>query len=170
MKYLIFTCILFTGFIIIQGCSDPVKGCTDPDAETFDPSAEENQASDCVYARDKFVGEYDAELSCNGTIGVLINGTTSLSIVESSTGTNYVDITLLTNPILRLEATVSQSTLNIDNEIPNVVIGGSPFDVGAKGDLTLQENEIDLTGVLNVTLTGPDGSTTDNCAVTAMKK
>ena len=170
MKNLCLLCFITIGLLWSVGCSDPVKGCTDPESETYDPNAEENNSSDCIYARDKFVGEYDAELECDNALALLINGMTSISIVESSTGTNYVDITLLTDPILRLEATVTGNTLNIDNEIPNVSIGGSFFDVAATGDLTIDENAINLSGILNVTLTGPAGTSEDSCMVTATKK
>jgi len=170
MKHLFMISLTVTSLIWSSGCSDPLTGCTDPEAETYDPNAEKNNSSDCIYARDKFVGDYDAELECDNALAFLINGMTSISIVESSTGSNYVDITLLTDPILRLEATVEGYTLFIDNAIPNVSIGGNFFDVAAKGELTLDNNEKDLSGILNVTLTGPSGSTMDSCMVIASKK
>ena len=99
-----------------------------------------------------------------------MGGATTFSIVESSTGSQYVDITIMSDPLLRLEATVSQSDLSIDTSIPNVVISGTPFDVSAIGTLTLAANEEEISGILTVTLAGATASITDDCSVSGTKK
>jgi hypothetical protein len=167
LSVLVMLCIA----LIHLSCSDKVKGCTDPEAETYNPDAESNEQSSCIYARDKFVGEYEGNLSCLGNLGLIImGGETTFSIVESSTGSQYVDITIMSDPLLRLEATVSQSDLIIDTKIPNVVISGTPFDVSAVGTLTLSVNEEEISGVLSVTLAGETDSITDDCSVSGIKK
>lgn len=154
---------------LFQGCSESAKGCTDPTAESYDPNAEENDVSACVYARDKFVGEYEGDLECLGLLGPTINGMTTFSIDESSKGTEYVDITIQSNPVLRLEALVSGSLLSVNTFIPGVTINMAVFDITAEGDLNIDNTQTMIDGQLMITLKGIV-SIPDNCNITGVKK
>ncbi len=167
-KFILFL-LFISGYSIISlpSCSK-VKGCTDPEAETYNPDAESNDATACIYTRDKFIGEYDGDLGCLGLLASMINGMTTFSIDESSKGSEFVDVTIQSNPVLRLEATVSGSILSVNSFIPGVTIGTGTFDITATGDLTLDNSQKNIQGQLKITL-GGIATITDNCNISGTK-
>lgn len=163
----------------MNSCTDPVKGCTDPDAETYNPDADESDDSQCVYARDKFIGNYKGSLICPGTLNGFINNAQYDFTITETAGGNInqvsVGITVFGAPTI-LAATVSGNTLTIDQTIPNVPI---PFNgvtltatIKATGTGTLGSDQKTLDGVINtqITATGLPGALTDNCPIKGTKQ
>lgn len=119
--------------------------------------------------RDKFIGEYDGVLDCKGLLAETINGATTFSIDESSSGDELVDITIQSNPVLRLEATVMERTLDVSTMIPGVMIMGNTFDITANGPLMIDETDTNINGDLIIQLSSIV-TISDVCTITGTKK
>ena len=150
-------------------CDDKTQGCTDPEAENYNSEATSNDGT-CIYARDKFVGEYSGNLNCLGVLSVSLNGETTFNIDESSSGVDKVDITIMTEPILRLEGTINGDVMTIRDTIPDITADPfGTFNLIASGDLTITNQEMNIAGTLNVVI--QSGLTiSDNCEIEGMKK
>jgi hypothetical protein len=174
MKQVKYFFILFSTITIVSLVSckdDAIRGCTDPEAENYDSGAEENDASSCIFPRDKFVGEYTGGLNCAAVLGLLINGDADFSIDESSKGVKFVDITInTTQQVLRLEAEVFQDTMNINTFIPGLTVAGIVYDLTATGKVGISEDEQTVNGVLSIFLDGELSDVQDDCEITGTKK
>ena len=175
MKYNLTHLLLLTFlsiFITILPSCSKVKGCTDPDAETYNPEAESNDASQCIYSRDKFIGEYEGNLAClNPFLSATINGMTTFRIEESSKNVSTVDVTILTDPILRLEADVQGNSIAVNTFLPNVNVGNMIlFDITVSGDLLLSSNQDTVSGILKIKPQNDLNNVEDNCDIVGTKK
>ncbi len=147
VKYLGVATVFVAGLATFSGCAK--KGCTDTTADNYDVDATEDDAS-CIPARDKFLGTYtmSGTVACpvtgNGTIGA-----TATPISTSSAGPLKITMTLGTLPLV---ATVSGSTLTIDNQ----TIGGFVYT----GNGTINGS------LLNVTINEEDASVPETCVYT----
>ncbi|MBK8390983.1 MAG: hypothetical protein IPL23_17590 [Saprospiraceae bacterium] len=171
--------LIFSGSVLFTSCSDPVKGCTDPNAETYNADADESDATLCVYSRDKFIGDYGGTLICPGPLNAQINNSVyDFKIQERAGGTVSevtVGVSVFGAPV-NLAATVSGSTITIDQTIPNVPFTAAPgvtitATIVAKGTANLAADNKTLSGVLNVTITAAAiGTIADACPITGVKK
>ena len=100
--------------ITFSGC-EKTEGCTDPLSENYDPSAElENNT--CITQRQKFIGLYDADESCNGT------GVNSFFSEVRKANDNLTDILLFNfadNYVNPVRATVNRTTFIIEKQDPD---------------------------------------------------
>lgn len=161
----------------MNSCTDPVKGCTDPDAETYNPDADESDDSQCVYARDKFIGKYSGSLVCPGPlIGTFNNPVYDYEITESAGGDiNTVSIAITVRGIpTTLAGTVSGSTLTINQVIPNVPLDMIPVPVTitATGSATIGADQKTLSGNINISVSASvlPQPITDICPITGTKQ
>lgn len=145
--------------VSFNSCSDPVKGCTDPDAESYNPDAEESDDTQCVYARDKFIGNYSGSLVCPGTLNAFINNAVYDFTINETAGGGVSDVTVgvtVFGAPVNLAATVNGSALTINQTIPNVSLpyNGTtiPATIAATGSATLGTDQKTLTGAINVSI------------------
>lgn len=161
----------------LNSCSDPVKGCTDPDAETYNADAEESDDSQCVYARDKFIGSFKGSLICPGSLnGFFNNPVYDYTISETAGGAvNQVTLglTVLGAPT-NLAATVSGNTITLNQTIPNVPIPGIPVpaNILATGTATISADGKTLSGNINISVSASvlPAPITDICPITGTKQ
>jgi len=153
-----------------------ITGCTDELAENYIADANNPDNDNCIYARDKFIGDYIGSFACN----IFTDLTTDsaqfmLTIVEDDV--QQVNLTILALGLtIPLQATVMGSEINFTAiAVPaQLVIFGSPINtlIDAEGMATLSSDEKNLVGTLQAVLrseeTGaPIGS--DTCAIDALK-
>ena len=164
----------------ITSCGeDPIRGCTDAAAESFDPTATEEDNS-CVYTRDKFLGDYLADLDCAGILQLINTEGFALTISESlSEDVNEVTVSL-GNLGIDLKGIVSGNAINLSAMVENF-----PYDPDGDGvpnffaNLTVgggavldEAGEI-LDGALTVGVVAVDTGVmidTDTCAILGVKQ
>lgn len=171
--------ILIAASMYFTSCSDPVKGCTDPLAESYNKDADESDASLCVYARDKFIGDYKGSLICPGTLNAYINNSVYDFKVQEKAGGAVNEVTVGVSVFgapVNLAASISGSTITIDQTIPNVPFTVAPgvtvtATIVAKGTATLAADNKNLSGVLNVTISAAGlPPFADACPITGVKQ
>lgn len=168
--------LIFSGSVLFTSCSDPVKGCTDPNAENYNADADESDATLCVYARDKFIGDYAGSLICPS--GLINQPEYNYKISEKAGGTAdevTITITVMGAPVA-VSGKVSGNTITLDQSLSNL-----PFTLPTG---TTAVVNIKVTGTVNIanekTLSGnlllaialaannaPLG--TDSCPITGTK-
>jgi len=134
----------FSGCFLIEK-----EGCTDPDAENYDSKAEDDDGS-CIYARDKFIGNYNVNENCNSG-----NFTYSIAVNISETDKSYVVINNLGKFGLNVRASVSDNSLNINDTQNSITFSGS-------GDIN--------GNTLTIIYTASQGGTLDNCTSVCIKQ
>lgn len=150
-----------------RGCTDPqsvnydaratiddgsceYEGCMDPNSLNYDAQATIDDGS-CMYARDAFVGTYNATEQCPaGTF------TWVLTITEDPDDTGMVILTNLGGFNTTIKATVDGDTLTFDDT--------DSLNITYKGTATLTGNE--LTSAYNAT----DPGASIDCTFTATKQ
>lgn len=171
--------IIYTLFFM-SSCSDPVKGCTDPDSETYDVKAEDSDPSLCVYARDKFIGEYEGSLICPDTLNLVFNfNPYNFSVTESLNGVSSVDVNITVKGLpTKLAGQVSGSILTINQTITDPAFllptgMTTAVTIKANGTATMTENNKKLSGSISLSVTiVANGAVigTDTCPIQGTKK
>jgi hypothetical protein len=180
VKNVLAIAIVFSVLISFNSCSKS-KGCTDPLAETYDADAEESDPTLCVYAREKFVGNYSGSLICPGALsGTINNPVYDFAISERAGGTVQqvsVDVSVFGAPF-KLAGTVDKNTLTIDQTIPNLPftvppIGATTVNLIAKGSATMSTDNKTLDGTIDITIVLAANNApvaTDKCPIKGTKK
>lgn len=181
IKFNILTFITLAVFAMtFTSCEeDPIRGCTDPDAENYDALAVEEDGN-CVYTRDKFLGDYLGTLGCPGALAPISSDMFPFTISESVTGgINEVGV-LLSNLGVTINGTVSGNVITLNSVVP-----GYPFDANGDGmpdlnaDLevtgsaTLDDAGTMMMGQLDIVAKSSDsGATlgTDSCTMDGVKQ
>ena len=154
-----------------------ISGCTDPMAENFDASANQADAASCVYARDKFIGEYLGSLNCL-IIDQFNSDTTTVLLTAVDDDITKISITLTAEDfMLPLDAVVDGNEIIMTaTDFPvTVPILGIQTDVlvDIDGSATLNDAETELTGSfvaqVKIAETGAD-LLNDSCTLTAIKQ
>ena len=156
-----------------------ISGCTDPEAENYDPNANVN-STDCVYARDKFIGIYTGTLDC-GLLNQLNTDSAEIEITIVPDDINKVSITIKSGNLesdfeLPLDAEVNGDELSLSAEdFPyQVDLLGMPVDVliTAEGTVSTADGGMTLTGSFTANVlsmeTG-DPLLSDQCQINAVK-
>ncbi len=180
--------ILLIGFfamslVTFNSCSDDeVTGCTDANAENFNAEAVMDDGT-CVYARDKFLGDFFGSITCAGALASI--NTDSLTFtVAPGLGTNVSEtlITLTSGAVAgaTFTSTVSGNNLDVDATLPGVplldITGDGvpdPIDLEVGGAASMDAAEVVLSGNLNIAVKSPgSGATlaTDVCAIEGTKQ
>lgn len=130
---------------------DPVVGCTNVDAENYNSLAEED-SGDCVFARDKFLNEFEGKIKC----GLLIPDSTEFTMVitEGLSGNNAVEIEFrgTPEPLPIISATASGDSLILTEKTYVFPLNDVPQNVDVSGFAILNMNRID--GTLYAKLSG----------------
>ena len=174
--YSLFIPILALSLVFTVGCGDDeVDGCTDSQATNYNPDATNNTG--CVYARDKFIGNYVGSNICaNLTVFSSADLTFDIAAVDLENVENVVITLNLAFPISLGGAVNGNSlTINADNlgPFPIPEFGGLPLFICAEGTATFNESTQTLSGPF--TVTGKDPTTgaiaaTDGCTITGVKQ
>ena len=178
---LIVLCMLMASVFVIQSCGDDdVEGCTDINAENYDPEATIDNNT-CIYARDKFIGEYVAVFTCPGTLAFISNDSLPV-IIEPAIDPDDTDgiiLSLFVNGgAIPLRGTVEGNTLVMMDELMDVVIPDVPLvgtitgDVMGTGTATLSTDETVLTGnvMVSVSAAGLPFTISDDCTIVGTKQ
>ncbi len=158
-------------------CIVIISGCTDPDAENFDSNANQADDASCVYARDKFLGEYLGSLNCL-IIDQFNSDTTTVLLTAVDGDVTKISITLSAEDfVLPLDAVVDGNdiTMTATDFAVTVPIIGVETDVlvDIDGTATLNDAGTELTGSfvaqVKIAETGAD-LLNDSCTLTAIKQ
>ena len=154
----------------LDSCKD-VPGCTDSEAENFNPDADVTDGT-CSYARDKFLGTFEGNLSCDAPLP----NDEAFTMVIAEGLTNNSEVTLnfqnLTTPLPELTARVDGSTLIIDPESVDIALDPNMPDnttaLSYSGEATIDAAGENLSGELRVLLVSLN--ITLKCDMTAVKQ
>lgn len=146
----IFSMVFFTD------CKKPVEGCTDVNAENYNTEAEDDNGS-CVYARDKFLGDFIGNMSCSAIIPDANDFT--MVIRESLNGPNDVEIEFIgtATPMPILLGTAQGNTITVPQDTYEVALNPdfpdlkTPIEMSAVA--TLNEDETELNAEVTVIIT-----------------
>lgn len=154
LKYLLALAVVMT---IFTSCSDDedgggttvVMGCTDSEAENYNPDATESD-NNCVYSRDKFIGNYEGSMIFENLGGLLNQDTLAFTITPGIASDNevLVGVTIQSIPVFLNGQAVGDSILvddvyNLpDGGAINPLLTGMPVDVFFAGGVgTLNEGQ-----------------------------
>jgi len=173
---------LFSVAAIFSSCGDDdeVMGCTDAEAENFDALAVVDDNT-CIYARDKFLGDYLSSLNCPNDAVLMAISTDSLTFAISEgldqADNSAVNVTFTSGVVSGLSFAAAISGMNLT--IPETTLTGLPFDVGgvmlvlditASGSFTISDD--DLVGTIELLAAQASGATLgfDTCDVIGVKQ
>ncbi len=143
--------------IFVSSCGDDdVEGCTDPDAENYNVNATVEDES-CVYARDKFIGDYVGSFLCPGALAFISSDTLNFSIQPGldPAKKDELIVTLMNvagGITIDLTATALGDELIIDAELLGVPVMGVPGDVIGTGTATLNADGTQIMADLNMNI------------------
>ncbi len=129
-------CFAIVASISFSCVPDPVVGCTDADADNYNPEAEESDNS-CVYARDKFLNEYNGINECPAPLPG--ESAFVLEITEGLDGSNAVQIEFkdLDLPVPILNGTAQGDSIIVEPDVYQVPLGIDPTDPDKLYDVTM---------------------------------
>lgn len=149
--------LLFTAVSFYTCGEDPIEGCTNIEAENYNPDAEENDNS-CIFARDKFLGEFSGTLLCGAPLPPMADFTMVVS--EGLSGNNDVQIEFkdTDNPLPILNGMAEGNLITVDEASYQVALNPDAPEVTTevlmKGIAELSEDGNTITGVITATLAG----------------
>ena len=182
-NYLVIYIGIFGILLVLLGlnsCGKEVRGCRDVLAETYDAKATASDETLCVYAKDKFIGDYKGTFICPNALSTVFNNPDfSYSISETVAG-NVNQVTLRL-PVLGVPTNfagrVEGSGLTVDQifkDLPFTIPGGSTpikVDLIAKGTLNLGSDKKTITGLINLDIKQAGNTlAVDNCPITGTKQ
>ena len=198
LKYLkLLTLVLFTTIMVtscgdddVTGCTDPAadnynpeatvsgdctySGCTDPAAENYNPQAT-NEDNSCVYARDKFIGEYLGSFECPGVLAA-VNSDSIVFTIENGLDPDLINQVIITLKDISgfdvpLLATASGNMLgDINAELLGIPVLGLTSDVTGSGEATLSADDQTLTAMVTLTVSNILGDTEGTCTLVGTKQ
>jgi len=145
MKQFFLAFLSITAFsLMFSSCKkpDPIIGCTDPLAENYNADAEENDASSCVYARDKFLNVYNGINECPAPLPE--ESTFELEITEGLSGENAVSIEFknLDLPVPILNGTAEGDVITVPAAVYQVPLGIFPNNPDSLFDVTMSATAV----------------------------
>jgi len=161
--------------LFISSCGDDeVTGCMDPNAENFDPQAT-NDSNSCVFARDKFIGEYVGSFQCPGVLAAVDTDNIAFSIEPGLDADlfNQVIITLrdVSGFDIPLTANASGNSLSdINAELLGIPVLNITSDVIGTGEATLSADDQTLDAEVTLMITNLFGVTEGTCTLVGSKQ
>lgn len=136
----VFMLVLFTD------CKKPIEGCTDSSAQNYNAEAEDDNGS-CVYARDKFLGDFIGDMSCSALIPDANDFT--MIIRESLNGPNDVEIEFIgtATPLPILLGTAQGDT---------IIVPPDTYEVALNPDKPDEKTGILMSGVATLNADGTE--------------
>lgn len=138
--------ICFISFPLLFTACDK-EGCTDSNAENYDSKADSDDGS-CILERDKFIGTFNVNESCDG-----YSDSYQITISESSSGTDKVNVSNLYDAGVSLPGTIDGNNI----VIPSTLASSATFS--GSGSI----NGLILTLSFNVVYGGYTASCTATC-------
>lgn len=160
---------LLIGFSIIgtmNSCSDDepdaIRGCTEEGAENYNPNATESDGN-CVYARDKFLGQYLGSLKL-ATFSQLDQNDVVFEITPGIASKNELIISATGQALpISFKGTASGNDINVDTEqtIPdggsiNPLLDGKKVVISFTGTVSTSDNGNNIAGPLQIIFKTPD--------------
>lgn len=174
-KYFIAICFFACSAIFITSCGDDdVMGCTDPNSENYNPEATTDDNS-CLFARDKFIGEYIGSFECPGLLSA-VNSDSIVFTIEAGLDPalfNEVIITLkdVSGFDIPLTATASGNMLgDISAELLGIPVLNITSDVTGTGEATLSSDEQTLDAMVTLEIVNLLGTTEGTCTLVGSKQ
>lgn len=124
-----------------------ISGCTDPAAENYDPNANVS-GTDCIYARDKFIGTYIGSLDCS-----LLN--------QINTDSAILEVKIVPNEINKVSIVLKSGSLESDLQLPlDAKVDGNDITLSA----IAYPYQLDILGTTQDVIISADGnvSTSDD--------
>jgi len=124
------------------GGIDPISGCTDDTAENYDATATESNGN-CIYARDKYLGDYLGSMLCGGLLTLISSDTITFSISEGLSPTND-DVSIFISSLgISVPGLIENDQITLQAILP-----GAMFDTTGDGVNNLTAN-LNITGLLS---------------------
>ena len=140
--------------VFLDSCKK-VEGCTDVEAENYNADADVSDGT-CTYARDKFIGTFAGQLSCQAPLP----SDEEFLIVISEGLTNNSEVLIsfqnVDPPLPELTARVDGNSLVIDPETVDIALNPATPDETTQltysGEATIDASGVNLSGELRVLL------------------
>ena len=154
---------LVIGLTLFSSCgkdepgTTTITGCTDETAENYNPDATESD-NNCVYARDKFIGNYLGSMTFEFLGGLLDQDSLAFAITPGISNANevLVGVTIQSIPVFLNGQTVGDSIFvddvyNLpDGGAINPLLTGMPVDVFFEGGVGTINNAQTISGKLDI--------------------
>ncbi len=138
---------------LTSSCKKDIEGCLDAEAENYNPDANVDSGI-CVFARDKFLGTFVGDLTCQAPLPnaeaftiTFSEGLTNNAEVEVSFQNTATPIPVLIGRVDgdKIIIDPTSTSVALDPNLPNL-----KTDLTFSGEATLSPNGIDLSGELRV--------------------
>jgi len=198
LKYLLAICLFACVSLFITscgddevtGCTDPAgdnynpeatvsgdctySGCTDPEAENYNPQAT-NDDNSCVYARDKFIGNYVGSFECPGLLSAVNTDSIGFTIEPGLDPDLFNEVIITLKDVsgfdIPLTATASGNMLgDIFAELLQIPVLNITSDVTGSGEATLSADGQTLDAMVTLKVVNLLGTTEGTCTLVGTKQ
>ena len=175
IKYFIAICLFVCSTIFITSCGDDeISGCTDPNAENYNAEADTDDNS-CVFAIDKFIGEYVGTFACPGFLAAIDSDSIGFSIVAGLDDTKFNEVIITLRDVsgfdIPLTANASGNMLtDINAELLGIPVLNITSDVTGTGEATLSADGQTLEAQVTLTVVNILGTNGGICTLVGTKQ
>ena len=147
--------LLFAAVSFYTCGEEPIQGCTNEEAENCNPVAEENDGN-CIFARDKFIGEFSGTLLCGTPLPPMAEFTMVIS--EGLSGNNDVQIEFkdTDNPLPILDGTAEGNLITVQEASYQIALNPDAPEITTEvlmsGTAEISEDGNSITGTISATV------------------